>query len=302
MGSRDRKRRDASPCIAAGIDFGAVCHSKRLLSLAASRNQEGIVRLFLSIDGVDPEPKDSFGYTPLSRAALVNAVGVTKTLIDHGACVSTEDIHRRQPLLHAAGQNSVNSIAAADGGRRTALHYAAIRGEKHVVGLLVSRGANTNARDIYGITPAALPARNDHEVVMVRMLRRSVVDLDSKDDFGHSLAWGAFSSGSPELQQLLVDYAARVGRWCPLEEELHSTRVDRVAPFNADIPWCDVCGRSTVGGTLCGTCKINGKRFLICSDCMVIGAKCRDSARSLAPRSIEAERSTIHTPVAIMLL
>ncbi|KAH9301599.1 hypothetical protein KI387_013182, partial [Taxus chinensis] len=57
--------------------------------------------------------------------------------------------------VHALLNHHKVDVNSADFDDRTALHVAACEGHAHVVNLLLSRGANVNARDRWGSTPVA---------------------------------------------------------------------------------------------------------------------------------------------------
>jgi ankyrin repeat protein len=77
------------------------------------------------------------------------------------------------------------NIEAGDSSAATALHYAAERGYKDVVELLISHGADVSARRTYpaGDTPLHGAARAEHENI-VRLLVDNGADVNAKNNEG----------------------------------------------------------------------------------------------------------------------
>jgi ankyrin repeat protein len=90
----------------------------------------GILRLLLD-NGADPNPKDSAGWSPLHY--VCDNTDLTKLLLDEGA---NPNVRTRD--------------------RTTPLHLVADTGNTAVAQLLISRGADVNAKDFYGSTPLSI--------------------------------------------------------------------------------------------------------------------------------------------------
>ncbi|MGD8786095.1 MAG: ankyrin repeat domain-containing protein [Phycisphaerales bacterium] len=118
------------------------------LHLASGKGHTEIVEFLLN-HGADTELETCTGHTPLMFAARYARDGkyeTIKTLLGHGAKVD----HKK------------------DGDGSTALHYAAMYSGKEVMNLLISYGADVNARDEYQSTPLHQAAmRNNIEAAKV---------------------------------------------------------------------------------------------------------------------------------------
>ena len=115
-------------------------------------------------------------------------------------------------------------LEARDRDGRTPLHFAARRGRNPaVVGLLLDRGADLEARDMVGRTPLHWAAESDPEVVGLLLERGA--NLEARTGYGwtplhEAMRW----SSNPEVVALLLDRGAdlevRGGVWgsTPLHE------------------------------------------------------------------------------------
>jgi len=103
------------------------------LHLASGKGHTEIVEFLLN-HGANTELETCTGHTPMMLAAWYAVDGkyeTIKTLLEHGAKVNHKE----------------------DGDGSTALHYAAMYSGKEVINLLISYGADVNAKDEHQITP-----------------------------------------------------------------------------------------------------------------------------------------------------
>lgn len=107
------------------------------LHLAADEGNVECVTLLLS-KGADAKVKNHRGFTPLHLAARTSSLECVELLLrDGNAEANTEDFDHRTPLHAAIGK----ADSAFD-----------------IIELLISWGANVNAKDVYGFTPLHLAA------------------------------------------------------------------------------------------------------------------------------------------------
>lgn len=102
--------------------------------------------------------RDQAGRTALSHSAEIGNFEITELLLKEGALVST-----RQYSL---------SISHRDSGK-SPIHWAAMKGHKHIVELLLQYGANPNARTTSGRTPAQEAAAASHNELLVFLLSKN---------------------------------------------------------------------------------------------------------------------------------
>ena len=108
------------------------CGGNTSLTWAARRGHEGVVKILLGRDDINPDIPNNDGDTPLCRAAITGREGVVKILL---------------------GRDDVNPDKPDDSGR-TPLCWAAISGQEGVVKILLGRDdVNPETLDNYGRTP-----------------------------------------------------------------------------------------------------------------------------------------------------
>lgn len=113
------------------------------------------------------------------------------------------DLARVQELL-ARDSGAVNSV---DHTGATPLHWASDTGWKPVVELLLSRGANPNARKANGVTPLHVAAGMGRREI-VEMLVASGADVNAKDDYGRTALSVSRFRGYTQIVEFLVSRGA----------------------------------------------------------------------------------------------
>jgi ankyrin repeat protein len=101
-------------------------------------------------------------------------------------------------------------VNAPEGDGMTALHWAAVRDDSQLASLLLSRGADVEARTRHNaLTPIFLASGNGG-VATLRLLLKAGADPNSVNGNGTTALMTAASSGNPESVQLLLDHGANV--------------------------------------------------------------------------------------------
>ncbi|KAI4212329.1 MAG: hypothetical protein LQ351_004899 [Letrouitia transgressa] len=135
------------------------------IHVAAAFGLEKII-LELLINGANINSRDEAGWTPLTWAVSKGRVNTTKLLLEKGA----------DHLLH-------------DRSGRLPIHYAAQRGDRHIVDLLAERDiyrfSNLSQKNKFGETPLHLAASEGHvEVVQLLLTKNATIDV--QDNMGRT--------------------------------------------------------------------------------------------------------------------
>jgi len=181
------------------------------------------------------------GFTGLHCASILGIVEIAKALIDQPKCIlNKRDFLGITPLIWAAicGQCEVAKLLLQRRAvipdkpdryfRRTALSWAAGKGDEGVVGVLLGRTSakldgwwgkalrvvdivrrrryvNPNKPDKYGQTPILLAAEEGHEGVVQLLLGRKDVDPDAADGYGRTPLLWASGKGREGVVKLLLE-------------------------------------------------------------------------------------------------
>ena len=160
-------------------------YSRTPLSLAAKNGHEGIVKLLLGRTDVNPNSSSKSGLTPLSWAAQNGHEGVVKALL---------------------GRQDVNLDTPDTEFGHTPLLLAALYGHEGIVKLLLGqKDVNPDSSSIYGLTSLSWAAMNGREGIVKLLLGREDVNPNSSSESGRTpLSWAA-EHGHERVVQLLLE-------------------------------------------------------------------------------------------------
>lgn len=142
------------------------------LMYAATGGDPDSVELLLS-HGASVNVKAANGWTAVTLASAKGYENIVKRLLNAGSDVNVADIYGLTPLMRAVSGQKLEvvrilldqkslRINAKDDQGETALHYAAASGSKEISRLLLTRGADANARDSADRTPAKVALLEGH--------------------------------------------------------------------------------------------------------------------------------------------
>ena len=212
----DRARGDLNTRLTRATEAGDYTEMRRLLNLGADANYKRT---------------NAFRYPLLLIAALRGHARGVEILLKHGANPEAIDLRGTPVLVSAAALSSDTSdrlneaIAmllnrghanpnardhAAIGDGRSALHLAAANGDRELVEMLLSSGANPNVQNRVGETPLHFAAAHGH-LETVRILIAHGAFLNARSRFTRiTPVMAAAESGHPEVVQLLIQRRADI--------------------------------------------------------------------------------------------
>ena len=159
---------------------------KTVLHLAAQYDHAEVCEALIA-HGLSPNERDNAGNTPLHSAALLARRRSTTVLLNHGANPNARGYLGWTPL-HVAASGAV----AKDGA------------DPELCRLLVSRGADVNARTAEGVTPIFHAATQQDSAVVATLLDLGADPRIAQQD-GSTVLRAAVLGGSPTVLKMLLD-------------------------------------------------------------------------------------------------
>ncbi|KAB8276988.1 ankyrin repeat-containing domain protein [Aspergillus minisclerotigenes] len=195
-------------------------HWRISLSVAASNNHVGVVKIFLD-KGINPDSWGYMGRTALSSAAYYGCEEVLKFLLKMGADPNAPNEDGSCPLIcmlkgcyaQRPEQPKILELLLAngadldlkDGDGRTPLSWAARQGVIHTTQFLLERNADPNSRDTHGRSPLFWGVMTRHSQEIVKLLFQHGADPRSTDDNGRTVLSRAAEYGSEGVVRLLLE-------------------------------------------------------------------------------------------------
>ncbi|KAJ5447596.1 hypothetical protein N7445_002417 [Penicillium cf. griseofulvum] len=210
-----------------GIDpmWQSAAHNSTVLTLAATRGDDQLVKILLCVEGVNPDSRNREGCSPLFLAAGEGHIEIVKLLIATNAVQldAKDSTKHRTPLLSSliAGHDAISKLLVDSGaqdldcgdplsGGRTALSIAAERGNETLFNLLLATGkVNPNSKSTYNRTPLSYASESGATGIVSRLLNAEGADPNLTDtNYGRTpLSWAA-ANGHFEVVQILLQSAA----------------------------------------------------------------------------------------------
>ena len=193
------------------------CDGNTPLVWAAWSGHEGVVKILLRRDDVNPDNSGRDMHTPLSSAASYGHEGVVKILLRRDDVNPERPGFLKQTPLCLASGNGHEGVVKILLGRddvspekpddhgQTPLCFAAERGREGVVKILLERDdVNPEKPDNLGKTPLCHAAKNGHEGVVKILLGRDDVNPDSPGYYGKTPLCLAAENGHEGVVKILL--------------------------------------------------------------------------------------------------
>ncbi|KAI9747798.1 MAG: hypothetical protein M4579_007384, partial [Chaenotheca gracillima] len=162
------------------------------LTFAAEDGYAAIVRLLIGRPGVEIDPTDEYGRTPLLFAARGRP----------SRCNPVADFEAVMALLLSTNEINVN---ARERNGRTALSWAAGNGYlARVKALLAIPGIDPNLKDNKGRTPLDWAKRNGH-IKVIDFLRMKPIPSDDEDELGVIHIEEIFPDGDSTEERVFIN-------------------------------------------------------------------------------------------------
>lgn len=177
------------------------------LGAAALRGHEAVVKMMLSVDGVDPNMRDNSMRTPLSVAVQSGHYNIAKILLaTPGVEFDAKENSGETPLCRAAENGDIAlvkdilatgavEVDSKDSSGFTPLCSAAASGHEKIVSLLITEGANPDHRTLDRGTPLTYAAFFGAAKVVKVLLETGRVDPNAGDYCGRTPLIQAARSG-----------------------------------------------------------------------------------------------------------
>ena len=137
----------------------------------------------------NPDVKDKYGETALSKATQKNSLEIVKTLIESGA-----------------------NIEIANTSGTTALLIAAQYGHTDCVRLLISASANSKHQNNEGNTAIMIASDKNSDACTVRELLKMKPNIDHQNKYGKTALMLAAESGTKDIITELIDAGADLNK------------------------------------------------------------------------------------------
>ena len=199
-----------------------------LVSLFPIKETNRLVQLILE-RGADANALDKDQETPLHSASYMSNLETTRVLLDHGANIHAKNVNGQTPL-HKVSQGVYGpdpalvelllsrgaDVNARDNDQATPFLCASFSLNRHIAEKLLQIGADVNTVNIHGQNALHLLSQNprhDYESWRTRLGRLLLVggvDMNGRDNDGRSPLHLAAFYGQVDVAESLLEYAAEV--------------------------------------------------------------------------------------------
>lgn len=188
-------------------------HKQTLLHLAAEINEVKLIKRLLG-KGVDPNARDTEGETPLHLAARQENIEVLDILLKAGGNPNAARDFKIT-VLHDAAGGDIKSVrlllssgaqvnARTDDGETPLFYAATFSKNPEIIALLLEKGAEVNEKNNDGETALCI-AVEDNNFVTAQILIQKGADITLVDKNKNNLLHRAAELGGVEICNLLIE-------------------------------------------------------------------------------------------------
>ena len=183
------------------------------LHLAAIMGHSAIADYLLA-HKAETAVQDSSGATPLHEAVRYGNVGIARSLLNAGANPNARDNLGKTPIMLAIPEDKIvetyqllidyrTDLSQKDMFGDTVLHTAAMMNlTSDVISILVSHGADIDARNKEGVTPLEIAVQKNN-IELVHLLTQNGANIHTQDTNGNSPLSMAFASTNEMLEAVV---------------------------------------------------------------------------------------------------
>jgi len=185
---------------------------KMPLHYAASEGYKEIVD-FLLVNKAEINARDKFDKMPLHYAASEGHKEIVEFLLDNKAEINARDIFDKMPLHYATyeGHEDVVELLRRYGGQESeGLHLAAGEGDLGKIKLLLTSGADVNAKELGLGASALLCASQAGHYMVAQALIENGADVNASNKLDQMPLHLAANHGHKDLVELLLFHKAKV--------------------------------------------------------------------------------------------
>ncbi|KAH9487507.1 hypothetical protein Btru_074133, partial [Bulinus truncatus] len=224
---------------------------KNVLSKKAYRGDVEGVQLLLSY-GVEVDPIESKGQTPLLLASKQGHLSTIELLLSNGAHINHRNGHGETALMLSSKSGrleTVNLLVKRNADLHldqkdgcTALMLASGKGFRDIVETLVQHGSSVNHQNHRGTTALSLAASGNH-IDVVKLLLDFKADAGLSDEKGHNPLVHAARKGHASILELLLKHDTETGNAVKIASSCGYTQcVKTLCERNADVNKVDKNG------------------------------------------------------------
>jgi ankyrin repeat protein len=222
--AKEGKLQEAKDALGEGAKVDAAATSQFKVGDCVEGNFEGKGRYYPGkIDGITLDGRYNIMYNDGDKEARVPGFNLRaeKPLTEQCQEAAEQTLTEAdETLLNAAREGKLQEAKEAlnDGARvdavdeehgLTPLDWAAMKGGKEMVGMLIEKGANVNAAKKDGETPLHTAANGGHKEIAEIMIEKGA-KVDAADKNGETPLYNAAQKGHKEIVEILIDKGAKV--------------------------------------------------------------------------------------------